>query len=327
MTLEELIYKRFTEDKELTKYLTKFSGVPAVFSPEAPNANQEGWRGKPQYPKIIYNFDLQASEERKSAGTLYVYLLCQNTIGVVPEIIEPEVKKCLRDVILTPTGGTPYCFTWAKTDAFTVDEDKESLTIGSEIRFDIMEYPNQETTDPDPIVALSRCIKEIYPEAIVLGLDQIGEFTEAEKAPVIYCRIVTLDKVSGHNMNIVSWVECRIAVHLLCPDRTKNLKMLSAIMQKLSVEENVILLDGSPMVVSDIRMDMQSDYLKQGQLQITGRFGILKYREKSRILTANIITERRDQNGREETRTGKNRNTYRRESPQGTGGRSSLFVR
>ena len=276
MTLEELIYKRFTEDKELIKYLTKFAGVPAVFSPESPNANQEGWRGESQYPKIIYNFDLQASEERKSAGTLYVYLLCQNTVGVVPEIIELEVKKCLRDVILTPTGGTPYCFAWAKTDAFTMDEDKESLTIGSEIRFDIMEYPNQETTDPDPIVALSRCIKELYPEAIVLGMDQIGEFTEAEKAPVIYCRIVTMDKVSGHNMNMISWVECRIALHLLCPDRAKSLKMLSAIMQKLSVEEKVILLDGSPMSVSDIRMDMQSDYLKQGQLQITGRFGNFK---------------------------------------------------
>ena len=42
MILEELIYKRFTESEELIKLLARFSGRPAVFSPEAPEDNMSG---------------------------------------------------------------------------------------------------------------------------------------------------------------------------------------------------------------------------------------------------------------------------------------------
>ena len=87
MKLEELIYKRFSGAKELTKYLSIFSGCPAIFSPEAPEDNQDGWEGRAQYPRIVYNLDIQANEERKSAGTLLVSLLCQNTEKVTPEEI------------------------------------------------------------------------------------------------------------------------------------------------------------------------------------------------------------------------------------------------
>ena len=106
MILEELIYKRFTESEELIKLLARFSGRPAVFSPEAPEDNMSGWENKKQYPRLIYNYDLQANEERSSAGTLSVTLLCQNTQDIdeiMPEMIEPFVRKCLKDVLLQPT--------------------------------------------------------------------------------------------------------------------------------------------------------------------------------------------------------------------------------
>lgn len=321
MNLKQLIYKRLVKNQEISKLCAEFNGIPAVFDTEAPDDKQVGWDGKSQYPRLNILLDMQANEERSSVGTLTVTIYTERTSMVILEI-EALVKECFRDLLISSDAGGPYSFAWARNDPFSLEGQN---VIGQDVTFDIMEYPNQETTDPDPIVALSRCIKELYPEAIVLGMDQIGEFTEAEKAPVIYCRIVAMDKVSGHNMNMISWVECRIALHLLCPDRAKNLKMLSAIMQKLSVEEKVILLDGSPMSISDIRMDMQSDYLKQGQLQITGRFGILKYREKTKTLTANVITERRGRNDREETGTGESGNAYGSTGSKGT--RSSLYVR
>lgn len=58
MILEELIYKRFTESEELIKLFARFSGRPAVFSPEAPEDNMSGWENKKQYPRLIYNYDL-----------------------------------------------------------------------------------------------------------------------------------------------------------------------------------------------------------------------------------------------------------------------------
>lgn len=245
MILEELIYKRFICSKNLIENLASFGGGPAIFSTEPPEESQEGWGGNTQYPQIVYNFDLLANEERHSAGTLFVSLLCQNTTEVMPEQIEPFIKDCLRDVILKPEGGTPYCFAWARTDAFTIDEKKGNTTIGSEVRFDILEYPSQETSDPDPIMATNKYIKELYPECFIMGYDQMEEITEATgKRPVIYCRLVSVDK--SEETNTVAWLDGRIAVHILCPESETRLKMAAVIANRMSLDGEIIMLDHSP---------------------------------------------------------------------------------
>lgn len=320
MILKELVYKRLADNADINRLCTRYLDLPAIFDTEAPDDKQDGWGGKSQYPRLHILLDMQANEERSSVGTLSITIYTERTSLVILEI-EKAVKECFRDVLISPNDGGPYSFAWARSEPFTIEGQN---IIGQEVWFDIMEYPAKETTDPDPIVALSRYIKELYPKSVVLGVDHIEDYSDAAESPIFYCRIVTIDKASGHNMNTIAWMDCRIAIHLLCPDKSKNLKMITALLQNLSVDEKIILLDGSPMSISDVRMDMQADYLKQGQLHITGRFGILKYREKQRLLTANVVTERRTMNDRKET---ENRNPYRRENSQGAGGRSCLFVR
>lgn len=285
MKLEELIYKRFVSCKELSADLAVFNNMPAVFSPEPPDENQEGWGGNTQYPKVVYIFDLQANEERRSAGTLSVSLLCQNTAEVMPEEIEPIIKGCLRDVILKPEGGTPYCFAWARTDAFTIDEKEADVTIGSEIRFDILEYPSQETSDPDPVVATNKYIKELYPECLVMGYDRMEEITEATaEKPVIYCRLISADK--AEETNTVAWMDGRIAVHILCPDSEVRLKMAAAIANSMSLDGEIIMLDYSPMFIKRLQANYKSDYLKDGQIFVTGHYGLLRYKAKPHSLKA-----------------------------------------
>lgn len=285
MLLEELIYKRFSSSNELVKRLSSYKDVPAIFSPEPPDEGQEGWSGNTQYPMIIYNFDLQANEERHSAGTLSVSLLCQNTMEIMPEAIEPLVRDCLRDVVLKPTDSAPYCFAWARTDAFTIDGDKGNATIGSEVRFDILEYPSWETSDPDPVMAVNKYIKEMYPECIIMGYDTMEEITEATAdCPVIYCRLISADK--SRETNTVAWMDGKIAVHILCPDSGTRIKMASAITNKMSLDGEIIMLDHSPMFIKHLQADYKSDYLKDGQIFITGHYGLLRYRAKPHILTA-----------------------------------------
>lgn len=283
MILEELIHKRFVGSEELTKHLSVFRGVPAVFSPEPPDESQDGWGGNTQYPQVIYNFDLQANEERHSAGTLSVSLLCQNTTEITPETIEPMVRDCLRDVILKPAGGTPYCFAWARTDAFTIDEKKGNVTIGSEVRFDILEYPSQETSDPDPVMAINKYIKELYPECLIMGYDRMEEITEATaERPVIYCRLISADK--SEETNTVAWMDGRIAVHILCPASETRIKTAAAIANRISLDGEIIMLDHSPMSIKCLQVNYKSDYLKDGQIFITGHYGLLRYRAKPHIL-------------------------------------------
>lgn len=289
MILEELIHKRFISSESLVKHLATFAGVPAVFSPEPPDDNQEGWEGRVQYPKIIYNFDLQANEERHSAGMLSVSLLCQNTLDVMPETLETIIRDCLRDVILIPEGDTPYCFAWARTDAFSIDEEKSDITIGSEIRFDILEYPSQETSDPDPIVATNKYIKELFPECLIMGYDRMGEIVEASsEQPVIYCRLVSADK--AEETNTVAWMDGRIAIHILCPDSMIRRKIATAITNNMSLDGEIIMLDYSPMFIKRLQVNHKSDYLKTGQIFITGHYGLLRYRSKPHGLR-DIYTE------------------------------------
>lgn len=285
MKLEELIYNRFVNSKALVGHLAKFRGSPAVFSPEPPDDNQDGWNGNTQYPKVIYNFDLQANEERHSAGTLSVSLLCQNTTEVTPEAIEPIVRDCLRDVILKPEGGTPYCFAWARTDAFSIDEEKSDVTIGSEIRFDILEYPSQETSDPDPVMAVNKYIKEMYEGCLIMGYDRMEEITEATaERPVIYCRLMSVDK--SEETNTVAWMDGRIAVHILCPDSGIRMKMAAAIANSISLDGEIIMLDHSPMFIKRLQANYRSDYLKDGQIFVTGHYGLLRYKAKPHSMTA-----------------------------------------
>ena len=156
-------------------------------------------------------------------------------------------------------------------------EEKNELLIGSEIRFDIIEYPCQETTDPDPIVAMARYIKGMYPDSIVVGIDHMDDETEASKeAPVFYCRLTSIDKLE--ETNTVVWMNGKIAVSLLCPDSPTRLKMAAAVGNSLSLDGEVEMLDGSPMYIDHMTADLKSDYLKNGQIFITARYGLLRYK-------------------------------------------------
>ena len=277
MTLEELIYKRLSEAKSLTKYLTLYAGQPAIFTPEAPGDRETGWGRATQYPRAVFNFDMQADGERKSAGTLSVTLICRNDSEAVPELIEPAVKKALKDVLLKDDNGTLYAFAWAKTEGFSMAEEKNELLIGSDVRFDIMEYPLQETTDPDPIMAMARYIKNLYPDSIVVGVDHMADETEASKeAPVFYCRLTEIEKLEETN-NCV-WTNGKIAISLLCPDSSTRLKMAAAVFNSLSLDGEVTMLDDSPMFMERLTANLKSDYLKDGQIFVTGRYGLLRYK-------------------------------------------------
>lgn len=220
---------------------------------------------------------MQADGERKSAGTLSVTLICRNDSEAVPELIEPAVKKALKDVLLKDDNGTLYAFAWARTEGFSMAEEKNELLIGSEIRFDIMEYPQQETTDPDPIMAMSRYIKELYPDSIVVGIDKMADETEASKeTPVFYCRLTEIEKLEETN-NCV-WMNGKIAISLLCPDGATRLKMAAAVFNSLSLDGEVTMLDDSPMFMERLTANLKSDYLKDGQIFVTGRYGLLRYK-------------------------------------------------
>lgn len=286
MTMDELIFVWFANNRELTGVLTTYCKEPAIFYQMAPSDNKVDWGEKGQYPRMVYSIDMQVNQERNSAGTMVIDLLCAES-GPLPVEIEPKVKDCLKDLLIMPDGASPYCFAWAGTDAFEYSNGDLKVS-GMEISYDILEYPNQETTDPDPVVAVSTLVKEMYPDAVVLGLDRIGDFTNPAEKPVFYCRLDSIQKTDGHCMNTISWFLARVAVHLLCPDASVRLRMIAGLNQRIATDEEIIMLDESPMIIQSLSMNNKSDYLREGQLLITGKYGCLKHGEKKKNLSVEI---------------------------------------
>lgn len=54
MDLNQLLYRRLSQDNLLNGTLSKYADKPAIFNTEFPPDQQEGWNGKSQYPRISY---------------------------------------------------------------------------------------------------------------------------------------------------------------------------------------------------------------------------------------------------------------------------------
>ncbi len=90
----------------------------------------------------------------------------------------------------------------------------------------------------------------------------------------------------------VKMVYGRMAVHILCPDSDVRMKMAAAISNRMSLDGEIIMLDDSTMFIKKLQVNYKSDYLKDGQVFVTGRYGLLRYRAKHKPLNvANMNCE------------------------------------
>lgn len=289
MNLEELIYKQLSKSK-VAGMIATYAGVPAIFYSEVPSDNQKGWGNSTQYPRICYWINMQANQERNSVGTLTISLMCMNNSVQLPEQIEPVLRDCMKDVLLTPDRqNSSYGFTWGSTEAFSYKKQEGTrlsdgdLVIGCDVIFDIIEYTKQDTTDPDPIMALNSFVKKKYPEVLVLGMDKMEHLKVASiKEPVFYARLESIEK--SKETNTVVWLDGQISVHLLCSNPEFRMKWVMALAKTLSLAGEVIMLDKSPMRIKRLQINNKADYLKEGQLKIGVYYGLLRYRNKQAII-------------------------------------------
>jgi hypothetical protein len=285
MTLEDLIYNRLIASKSLTDKLARFEDVPAIFYQAAPGDQNEGWKGKKQYPRIDFVVDMQANPERQSSGLMTMNIWC-NEAGISPEEIEPEVRSALCDVFMQPAGQPPYCLAWARSDSFEMSSNtlKGSHVIGITILFDVLAFPCQETTDPDPIMAMNEFVKEWEPAAVLIGRDKLPDyFTADENKPAFYFRLATLEM--AQETNTVIWMNGSIAGHIIAPTAEARLQWLKYLVDTLASQGEVTMLDTSPMFIRSIKADSAANYLLTGQLRINVQFGILRRPKYSHTMT------------------------------------------
>lgn len=284
MTQDQLIQNWLMSSEKLSERLAKYDGLPAIFREVTPDDQQAGWCGRSQYPRICYRKDMQTNQERSAAGTLYLVIYTDTQSAEIFEL-ERICKRHLQDVIMKASGEAPFSLAWASEESFNLEGTN---VYGKELVFDIHEYPRHMTTDPDPEQALAYFIKALYPEAVVLGIDQVGDYTDAESQPVFYIELTTISQTTGHCSNSIVWFNTQLSVHLLHPDARVRMRMIAAVEQALAENGEIIMIDQSPMEIRGLEMNNKSDYVKEGQLTVSGKYGVLRSIEKKHGLSFEI---------------------------------------
>jgi len=149
--------------------------------------------------------------------------------------------------------------------------NSDKRIAGYELIFDVLEYPNQFATYPDPAESMSLGLKEAYPDMFVIGVDKIDRFKVAtEDSPIVYCRTDSLE--NDHISMALTWINCRIAIHVIAPTADARSKWVRVISNCLMLSGEAVMTDGTPLLFKGVQASNTSDYLLSGQIMLSGQY-------------------------------------------------------
>lgn len=285
MALYELIRKCLSDNREVTKGLALFDHAPAVFTPEAPPPEHQGWNGQDPYPRIVFQVDMGADEEGKCQGSVALTLSAGQGGEFDLNAAALAVGKCLCGVVLTPDEERACCLGWNQGRGPSADAGGGSIKL----RFDILEYHSQETMDPDPVEAVNAYLKEMYPEAMVMHHDPMGQVEELSARPVFYCSLQS--DSADYSTMAVAYMDCIISIHVFSTSAGQRAKYSRAIARELELQGGLDMSDGSPLMITSVSLSRSGDYLRTGQVQVGGRYGILRQTEEKKRITKTGISD------------------------------------
>lgn len=272
-TMQSLIRRRLCETEKLVTLLTTYDAEPAIFYQTAPDDTEPAWNTE-QYPRIVFLTDLHALAERNAAGQLEVDILCTEA-GVPPEKLAHLVRDTLSGVFFAPQRGNIFSLTWRNFQTFHLEKTAQTpLVVGITVVFDIIEFPNLETSDPDPVAAINRYACEFDKHVTVIGTAPIHRFFVPTRThPAAYFR--KLSSSINRQTNTVVWLDVVLVAHFFAPTLKDRCEWIEQFAQRLALDGEVTMLDGSPMLLQSIKGNAANDEL-QGQLQLTVQYGLLR---------------------------------------------------
>ncbi len=300
--LRRLIHEQLSSDAQLGGMLAPYKDRPAIFYQKAPSDSRSGWK-HPRYPRIDYNVDMRHDPERKTAGTMTFNIWCSSEC---PEIGNQDPDKAIENRLIELISGTFYtgsdratvCAEWERSDEFIYDEGRKNQQnasmpeiYGLSVTFELMEFPEQINTSPDPVQGLNQWTKRNFPKMTAIAYDEMPPIWKpTDENPAIYWRFEGT-AVTNRQSYAVTWYTGMFYAHILANSVMERNRWIKAINEKAQVDGEIILLDGSPMLISRIAIRPGADSLRDGQLELTGQYGVLSQHQKeSAQLKLNNIT-------------------------------------
>lgn len=278
--MEEIIYNYLCDI--LINHTTKFNDKPAVFYQLAPSDTDEGWEEDTQYPRAIFELNMESDPGRKIAGQLFIDVMCVNDGDIQPEELEALVNLQVGDCFFS-TDDLTISTRWNRSDPFKQNNDDKVL--GITLTFDILAYPVQTTTEPDPIDCVNSWLKTLYPNAKVIGKDSLPKvWIPSSDSPALYCRQTGLgNSPKLKSTYYVEWLQANMSLSLIVSNTEVRNKMLRNITEILKAATRLILSDNSPLMIDDIKVNYEANPLNTGQIQINGTYGVLKQIETNKL--------------------------------------------
>lgn len=280
--IRRLIHSQVSQDAQIAGMLASYSGEPAFFYSQAPSDSRPGW-GQIKYPRVDFNIDTRQDSERKTAGTLTVNIFVTTEI---PQIGDLDPDRAIEERLIELLSGTFYddiregtlCTVWDRSDAFTLeakDGETHPEVYGLTMTFDLLAFPPQMTIDPDPIQGLNRWRKNNFEDMAAIGYDTLPViFKPSDAEPAIYWRTEGTLSTSRQSY-AVSWYTGTFCAHIIADSVAERNRWIKTIHQQLRLEGEVILPDTSPMFIQKIEVRHNGDPLREGQIELTGQFGVL----------------------------------------------------
>ena len=292
--IENAVYTAL-QDSSITSELALYNDKAAIFYITAPH-DQDCYWGEKHFPRIDYLIGWDYDPERKTEGTLSVNIWCLNNSKVMPEDLAQVIQNEMSSVFLTDDDGTIYCTLWRSFDSFETTGENEPKTIGVTVVFDIIAFPQQWTFAPDPIKGLNSWCKTTIPNAVVLGLDEkSGIFRPSDDAPVIYFRL-SQDLSRMQNSYAVATLSAQITGHVITPNTQKSTYWLKLLAEELAIQGEIVLENGTPMIITAMSFNTAGNPIKQGQLSINGEYRIMLHEPEFPTLNHAYMNEE-DKNG------------------------------
>lgn len=151
-----------------------------------------------------------------------------------------------------------------------------------------------ETFEPDPIAGLRSWAVAQWPpqgEDLVTQIQTDATTWEpSNDAPGILFRLQGIPTML-EQWNSVSWLRATLRAHVIAPDRATRLEWTRRLTEALSVARSVALGDGSYFYLESIAADASLHAVRDGQISVQGRYGVLIPHDTAEPLTELNLTE------------------------------------
>lgn len=298
--LDGLLKEQIRKDEQVEGMLASFGGKPAFFYQKSPPDTDKLW-GRTCYPRADYNIDMQYNAERKSSGSLTINIWCTSESESMPEDIEKRFRELIEGTFYS-TKKTSVCAVWVRSDSFSYETNANNATsngqpeiFGVTMLFELMEFPRQITTDPDPVQGINEWTKKYFTGLTVIGYDILPAIWKpTDENAAVYWRFIEYGTESRQSGYAVDWFIGNFAAHIITDSVPERNRWLKSIAERLQIDGEIILQDSSPMFIKKVEVKHNADPLREGQMIISGQYGVLA---QSRKEEAEIILNNGNFNG------------------------------